>query len=178
MSDHTNDVAESLRTCVRRHNDRTENGDEYNVKLVSFNDILSPAHDVLQLDCEGSELDILLWPGTDYKHLRLLLVEISGKRLRDFYGVAGWRVFASILKQLDSHGFHHIHFDSLASNIAYWHDPHFRSKHLDIKLWAYRQKCDLLGLPDNTPIAANKEIQHELYEHKMAFEEFRILRAR
>ena len=170
MSDHTDDVAGSLRNCVKHHNNRKENGDEYKVRLVSFNDILTHAHDVLKLDCEGSELDILLCPGTDYKSLLLVLAEISGKRLRDFYGVAGWRVFGSILKQLDSHGFHHIHFDSLASNIAYWHDPSFGSKHLDIKLWAYRQTCDL-ALADDTPIAANKTMQHEIYEHKMVLQD-------
>ena len=135
--DQANTTRGSLRSCLAHHLDGRDVGNQYEVPVEPFNEVLQDCHDELIIDIEGGELPILLCPQTDYKRIRLLKGEISGVRLRKRFGSSGWMAFGKILANLRRAGFTHIKYDGMADKLCYW-EGDVRTSGLDFKLMASR----------------------------------------
>lgn len=72
---------------------------EYGVEQFSFADALRARATIVKMDIEGSEIPILQqkW---NWKHTRLLMVEISVVNLRKEFGQNSWQKFADILDNI------------------------------------------------------------------------------
>ena len=128
---------------------------EYKVPQVSFQNALEK-HTVVKMDCEGSEIPILLteW---DWKEVRLLVVEISVRKLRmDHPKGDGWKVLEKIFENLKKAGFQYARVEKRFFTPGYW-DPESGNRNYmsDGIIWFLRPKA---------PVEF-KDSEGELYSH-------------
>lgn len=128
---------------------------EYKVPQVSFQNALEK-HTVVKMDCEGSEIPILLteW---DWKEVRLLVVEISVRKLRmDHPKGDGWKVLEKIFENLKKAGFQYARVEKRFFTPGYW-DPESGNRNYmsDGIIWFLRPKA---------PVEF-KDSERELYSH-------------
>lgn len=138
---------------------------EYKVPQVSFQNALEK-HTVVKMDCEGSEIPILLteW---DWKDVRLLVVEISVRKLRmDHPKGDGWKVLDQIFENLKKAGFQYARVEKRFFIPGYW-DPESGNRNYmsDGIIWFLRPKG---------PVEF-KDSERELYSHWLQYK--RIMEA-